>query len=145
MKQIENIAYYRKRPVQSAAMENPFLNEFGEEVLDDKPHQDLLASPVPLPLAEQINNLTRISRTSRLRFLDELDEDDFGEDLDDAIDDPIGMTPSEFEALSAKLQKYIEKAPPAKKSKVSKEASEVSSGDGLAAPTGGASEGTQKG
>lgn len=106
MKQIENkIASYRGRPSVNAKELNPYLNEFGEEVLDEKPHIDLLASPVPLPISEQISNLTRISRASRLAFLDELDEDDFGDDISEELDDEVGMTPSEWEVFAEKIRK----------------------------------------
>lgn len=135
MEQTVNPARYIKRPVILSKLANPFLNAIGEEILDPKPHDDILASPIPLPISEQVNNLKRISRVSRLAFLDELDDDDFADGLDDELDDEIGMTPHELEALAERVHERITK-------KASKKPAEANGGDSLAAPTGDASEGT---
>jgi len=59
---------------------NPRIRD-GFAILDEKPHDLLLAGTDPL-LAERIEDLTRHSRIRRLRFDQRMAELDFEKDLD---------------------------------------------------------------
>ena len=76
---------WRKRLIPASSTRRGNITETGLEIADPKPHELLLCSPKIPSLQEQVESLTRIGRTIRQSFLQNLPEDYYGEDIEDDI------------------------------------------------------------
>lgn len=90
------MATKKPTPKVAAKAHNPRVKD-GFAVLDEKPHELLLAGTDPT-LAERVDDLTRLSRIRRLRYNQTVAERDFEDDLDLYDDIPEeGLSPYEIE------------------------------------------------
>lgn len=88
---------YKSRPVPPPRSNSTSVNARGEEVLSPKPHPLLMTSLQAIPMQEQVQTLTRISRIRRQNAVDFLDDPNyFGEDVEDAYMSVEGITPHEI-------------------------------------------------
>lgn len=90
------LSTWKTRPKLARATFVALLDDKGQEIVTDKPHDLLLATPKVPTLQEQVQNLTKLGAIRRTSMLDNLPEDYYAEDIEDDIND-VGMTIHELE------------------------------------------------
>lgn len=96
------LASYKPRPTPAAKSPNTRLDGQGREIVSSEPHELLITSLHPIPMQEQVRNLTRLSRIRRQAAFDvsALHPDYMGEDIEDDFG-VEGLTPHELAGMQS--------------------------------------------